>query len=95
MIVANEANVEVLSDEVNAPIIRFPGRRFPGSLIQGDSLKSMTDLAVEILEHLNAGDPEEAKAVAEELHSLLASRTNAYEKALKTHGIELPYPFAK
>ena len=43
---ATEVNVKVLSDEVNVPVIHFPGRRFPGSLIQGDSLKIMTDLAV-------------------------------------------------
>jgi len=30
--------VEIYSDEPNHAVLRHPGRRFPGALIQGDSL---------------------------------------------------------
>ena len=33
--------VEVLSDDTNRAILRHPARRFPGVLVQGDSLYSM------------------------------------------------------
>ena len=32
------ATVEIFSDQTNAAVIRHPERRFPGILIQGDSL---------------------------------------------------------
>jgi len=31
-------NVEILSDRTNTAVMRHPGRRFPGVLVQGDSL---------------------------------------------------------
>ena len=52
----NLIEMAVLCDTVNSPVIQFPGRRFPGILIQGDSLKSMAELADEIGERLRLGD---------------------------------------
>ena len=34
-------SVEIYSDESNRAILRHPGRKFPGLLIQGDSLYSL------------------------------------------------------
>ncbi len=89
---SSKLEVDVLGNAVNSPVLHFPGRRFPGVLIQGDSLKSMADLANEIRQQLSAGDIEEASSVAEELHDLLRSRLDIYQKALESHGVELPYP---
>jgi hypothetical protein len=91
---SSKVEVNVLGDAVNSPVLHFPGRRFPGVLIQGDSLKSMADLASEIGQQLSAGDIEEARSVAEELYGLLRSRLDIYQKALESHGVELPFPSA-
>jgi len=84
----------VLSDAVNSPVIHFPGRQFPGILVQGDSLRVMASLAAEISKHLSVGDLEEARSVAEDLAEQLGSRVKLYEDALRTHGLSLPYPVA-
>ena len=34
-------SVEIYSDATNAAVMRHPGRRFPGMLIQGDTLHSL------------------------------------------------------
>ncbi len=59
----------VLCQAVNAPIVLFPGRAFPGILLQGDSLKIMADLSDGIVERLAAGDRIEAKSFAEQLRT--------------------------
>lgn len=35
------ADVEIYSDQTNAAVLRHPGRRFPGLLVQGDSLYAL------------------------------------------------------
>ena len=88
----NLIEMAVLCDTVNLPVIQFPGRRLPGILIQGDSLKSMAELADEIGERLRLGDFEEAKAIAEELSGQLGSRVKLYEEALNANSLATPYP---
>jgi hypothetical protein len=95
MMASNKVEVSVLGDLVNSPVIHFPGRKFPGVLIQGDSLKSMADLVNEIRQQLTAGDMEEASSVAEDLHGLLRSHLEIYQRAMESHGLELPYPSAR
>ncbi len=90
----NVVEMTVLSAAINSPVIQFPGRQFPGVLVQGDSPKSMADLTTEIDERLRAGDLGEARLAAEELRGLLGSYISVYEQTLKTHGIALPYPCA-
>ncbi len=34
-------SVEIYSDATNSAVMRHPGRRFPGVLVQGDTLHSM------------------------------------------------------
>ncbi len=83
--------VEIYSDTSNIAVMRHPGRPFPGSLIQGDSLYILTQLSKEAREELKQGRGENAEEVLEELVELLEGRLNHYEAALKEHGIELPY----
>jgi hypothetical protein len=54
------AQVEVWSSEVNAAIVRMPGRRFPGAVIQGDSLSILLAHAVSVVESLAEGPRNEA-----------------------------------
>ncbi len=41
------ASVEIFSDETNRAVMRHPSRRFPGVLVQGDSLYALCALADE------------------------------------------------
>ena len=71
--------------------MRHPGRKFPGSLIQGDSLSILVDRAREICEAVKGSGNAELIGVAEELKVALEARLTDYENVLAKHKIELPY----
>jgi hypothetical protein len=85
------AEVEVLSDASNAAIVRMPGRRFPGVVLQGDSLRILYDLAADVLGQCKPDADEDLQASAEEMVELLRQYVLHYEATLKASGMELPY----
>jgi hypothetical protein len=83
-----EVTIELLTDATNAAVHRLPPRRYPGILVQGDSLAAM----VGMVRRARAATTfevarEEVDELATQLERLLAS----YETALTAAGIELPY----
>lgn len=87
----HKAEVEIFSDASNFAIMRHPGRKFPGSLIQGDSLYALylcADRARHLLLHT---DPAAALEEVSALHEELLQRLNHYKQTLNDHGIELPF----
>jgi hypothetical protein len=87
----NTMEMEVYSSATNVPVIRFPGRNYPGSLIQGDSLSILFELSASIRARARKCNDQELRDDAERLHELLYERLNVYEAALAEHGIRLPY----
>ena len=83
--------VEIYSDESNYAVMRHPGRSFPGSLIQGDSLYSLCNLVSEVKELIENKKYTEAQDELEELSELLLGRLEDYKSVLKEHNIELPF----
>ncbi|WP_448995333.1 DUF6959 family protein [Novosphingobium sp.] len=82
--------VEIYSDATNASVMRHPDRKFPGMLIQGDSLDNMHSMAVAAL---SAAEPDSDQwHDLKELVDELEARVNFYVKVLKAHGLELPFP---
>jgi hypothetical protein len=86
---------EVFSQASNRAIIRMPGRRFPGCVIQGDSLSILADLAESVYERVKESSDEELVDEAAELKDLLLGYLLHYETVLEEHGLELPYPRSK
>jgi len=84
--------MEVFSEASNFPVIRHPGRRFPGSLIQGDSLSYHYQLATSALGLARKTGNEELIEKIEELQELLELRVAMYEETFARFGMELPYP---
>jgi hypothetical protein len=74
--------VDCLSEQINAAVVRMPGRTYPGVVIQGDTLQSLCELGAEALES--------ADARKDLLEKLLAFRDH-YESVLVSHGMQLPY----
>ena len=88
-----EAEVELYSEATGAAIVRVPGRRFPGVVLQGDSLSILHVNAKDLstrLKELGVQD-EELLYAAQELQEQLLSRLLHYQQVLAVHGIELPY----
>src|SRR5215468_8888806 len=85
------SDILLLSDETNAVVLRLPERKFPGVLIQGDTLWTVYQHASEVYGRLRAEAQTElawsAFVVVERLYACLT----AYERALASQSIELPY----
>jgi len=81
--------VEIFSDATNMAIMRHPGRRFPGILIQGDTLYTLLWKADKACQKVGRGSPgyDEIK----ELRDVLSDFINHYKKTLAEHSIELPF----
>ncbi|WP_406009334.1 hypothetical protein OG440_26830 [Streptomyces sp. NBC_00637] len=75
----------------NNAVVRLPGRRFPGVLVQGDSLHILrTDMA-ELVEACERGDLGDARDTAGLLLAGLDALLERYGAALDEHEIPLPY----
>lgn len=83
--------MEVYSEATNNAVVRAPGRRFPGVLIQGDSLSIMVQAVADLRTAIERGALEEAKEEADNLHEALRQRLLHYEQVLGAHGLPLPY----
>lgn len=89
----NKQEVEVFEySPPNAPIIRMPGRHFPGYLIQGDDLNELFKSALEVQKRIQgAGSQEQMEMYANELVEQLCAMLAHYESALIKHDLKLPY----
>jgi hypothetical protein len=83
--------IEILSDSINCPVVSVPGRKYPGVVIQGDSLKILLGLAEEIGNQTTSDQDEELAATLERLKRKLSDYVTEYETAMKAHGRDLPY----
>jgi hypothetical protein len=85
------AQLEMWSEQVNSAVVRIPGRRFPGVVIQGDSLSILLDLAMYVTEHLPPSADSELRGAADELAQKLLDHVRSYECVLSARGVSLPY----
>lgn len=83
--------MDVYSELSNYMVARHPGRKFPGALVQGDSLYVLTSQAEQALERLRSGATGDAKEVLAELAQALRGRLEHYKRTLDEHGMELPF----
>ncbi|MEU5160155.1 hypothetical protein AB0G74_11170 [Streptomyces sp. NPDC020875] len=82
---------ELFTDGGNDAVVRLPGRRYPGVLIQGDTLSALQSDVAELVDLCAAGDLEEARYVASLLHADLGSKLQRYSDALEEHGVPRPF----
>jgi len=81
--------LDVLSDKTNAAVVRMQGRRFPGVVVQGDTLSVIVYRARNVCEQIAAGG--DALNAARELLAGLETLQAHYESVLSAHGLPLPY----
>ena len=82
---------ELLTDSGNDAVVRMPGRRFPGVLVQGDSLHMLRSDVAEMVDACERGDLDEVQESAGLLLATLDALLTRYEAALGEHGIPRPY----
>lgn len=83
--------VEIYSDRSNAVVMRHPGRRFPGVLIQGDSLHRLCLQADSACSAARGRLGEDACDELNALRNMLWSHLNHYKSVLAEHRIPLPF----
>lgn len=83
--------VEIYSDASNAAILRHPGRRFPGMLVQGDTLSNLYRLANAACAGAKGTMDEESVFCLTMLRDDLWVRLIFYKNVLEQHGIDLPF----
>jgi hypothetical protein len=89
--IMREELVEIYSDATNAAVIKHPDRKFPGVLLQGDTLHLLcqrTDTALEKLDRSS-----EAYKDLNEIRNTLWSLKTHYKSTLVEH--DLPMPFSE
>jgi len=84
-----EESVEIWSDQTNAAVIRHPGRRFPGVLVQGDTLYSLCQQADLACRELKRSCP--AYDEINEVRNTLWGLLNHYKVVLGEHNLPLPF----
>ncbi|MEW1752040.1 DUF6959 family protein [Streptomyces angustmyceticus] len=82
---------ELFTDGGNDAVVRMPGRRVPGVLVQGDSLHILRSDVAEVVEACERGDLDRARESAGLLLTDLDALLARYEAALGEHEIPRPY----
>ena len=83
--------VEIDSDVSNSAVMRHPGRRFPGVLVQGDTLSILCSTADRICARSRTNIDEDAYLELNELRNSLWGFLIHYKTILGQHDIPLPF----
>lgn len=81
--------VEIYSDQTNAAVLRHPGRRFPGVLVQGDTLHTLCFRADLACREVDRSSP--AYDDINEVRNALWGLLSHYKVVLREHEIPLPF----
>lgn len=83
--------VDIYSDFPNAAVLRHPGRKFPGVLIQGDTLYTWCQSLDEVCAKSRGRIDDDAFTELNELRNRLWNALNSYKGVLLENGMPLPF----
>jgi len=72
-------------------VMRHPARKFPGVLVQGDTLHSMKRRAEKVAEALNSSGDNDAIDAAEDIRDWLTALLDHYKSTLSDNDIPMPF----
>lgn len=85
---AESESAKVLSSQSNVAVVQLPSRRYPGSVIQGDSLFSLLSDTLDVLDALKGQPDSEAFHTALSVAVRLEERLAHYISICEANGIE-------
>ena len=85
--------LEVYSQSIDRGIVRMPSQSFPGLVLQGETLKSLLQLAKLTYEKLSTTTTTDTELIdtSRELMESIQKLVSHYEATLGKHKIPLPY----
>ncbi|MEV0341965.1 hypothetical protein AB0H49_23360 [Nocardia sp. NPDC050713] len=86
-----EYDAKILDTDGIYSLVAWEGRRFPGLLMQGDSLSILLATLQEAASELRNGDVEDASFAVGEAVETVGSMIEAYERMMAACGRSLPY----
>lgn len=84
-------SVNLLDIMGNFALAQVNGRRFPGLLVQGDTLRSFQEVIHELGEVLQGQDAELMRLTLAELAETIDAMVASYEAMMAAAGLDLPY----
>lgn len=82
---------ELLSPPINFAVVQLPERKYPGVVVQGDTLHTLQQQVEQIARLLGAKELEELADEIEDLNTRLSEALTHYERVCSQRGIDLPY----
>jgi hypothetical protein len=83
--------VEMMTGQHNYAVLRLPGRRFPGVLVQGDALSVLSGEVQRALDLLRSGDTAAAEEELAFAANHLSALVDGYVRVLDAAGMPLPF----
>jgi hypothetical protein len=65
-------DIKVLGGGTNAIVVQLPGRRYPGVVIQGDSMTNLLNLVGDAKARMAIGDADELRDLLDEIDGILS-----------------------
>jgi hypothetical protein len=81
----------MMTGQHNYAVLRLPGRRFPGVLVQGDALSVINGEVQRALALLRGGDTAAAEEELALVANHLAGLVDGYVRVLDAAGMPLPF----
>ncbi|GAB3846118.1 DUF6959 family protein [Dactylosporangium cerinum] len=83
--------VEMMTGQPNYAVLRLPGRRVPGVLVQGDALAVLSGEVQRALDLLREGDTAAAEEELAFAANHLSALVDGYVRVLDAAGMPLPF----
>lgn len=83
--------VEIYADTTSTPVMRHPARKFPGVLIQGDTLYSLCETVDFVCSRARSKLDSQTLSELSGLRSRLWSALTHYKSVLAEHHLPLPF----
>lgn len=79
--------VKLLSRPINFAVVQLPERKYPGVVVQGDTLAGLVDRLERMKSQLEANNLEELRFEIEEMREILAGALAFYQAICKENSI--------
>lgn len=72
-------------------VVKLPWRKFPGLVVQGDTIHNFYSKAIELRNIASKHEDEELASIAEDFLESFGAYIEVYEECIKSAGYDLPY----